>query len=169
MKTRERRGGGSKHFEEFQGKEHPAVARHHGQMLTVQPHAPAQWVGGTRDENNGGFKPMNRFNTPGPTFVPSLHLPCILRRATLLPPFISPRIRPRFLSRRSTAYQCPSFFIRASISPLLPPPCFHAVLLCRSFLRNLFELGESNKKSWSPADRSYVYAFDSVRMCGEES
>lgn len=79
---------------------------------------------------------MNRFNTPGPTFVPSLHLPPVysLSRHTFTSTFISPRIR--LLSRRSTAYQCPSFFIRASISP-----SFYAVLLCRSFLRTLLERG----------------------------
>mgnify|MGYP004574322877 CR=1 FL=1 len=106
-------------------------------------------------------KPMNRFNTVPPFF------PLLLREENvdrvffvmpLLPPFISPRIRARFLSLSASSRR---ISVHLSLSAHLSPLFYHALPLCifpasycaPFFLGNLFPSREIHSVTLHPIRR----------------
>lgn len=119
-----------------------------GRCSLCSPHAPAQWVGRMRDENNGG-RVLNLWTDSirpaPPSSLPSTFRQCILCRATLLPPHLSRRASVSCLAARRR------ISVRLSLSAHLSPPP-STLSYCAALFSELFSSVET--KSWIDFTRS---------------
>lgn len=152
MKTRERTESDSKRIWGNRGKGGSMIRAGHrsswGRCSLCSPHAPAQWVGRMRDENNGG-RVLNLWTDSirpaPPSSLPSTFRQCILCRATLLPPHLSRRASVSCLAARRR------ISVRLSLSAHLSPPP-STLSYCAALFSELFSSVET--KSWIDFTRS---------------